>query len=123
MSTRKSRTNGSSAYEAASQALKVEPTERYQTAAEMSTDIGRINISVDWEVTNDPVGTTWALKRPPQPDLVVRMEREVAGTWKVDVYTQGATRRARNASAFAVRGKTEKEALKHLNDVVLPALP
>lgn len=102
-------------------ALKVDPSERYQTAAEMSEAIGRIAIDIDWDVALDASGTTWTAKRNPQPDLVVRMERGRA-QWSVRAFTEGTTRRARDPKKNNLDGASEAEAVKHLHDVVFPSL-
>lgn len=104
-------------------AMKVEPTQRYQTAEEMRVALGRIQIDLDWQIVVTPALTTWRAKRPQQPDLVVRLE-QCGGSFSVSVQTEqsGKPPRTKNAAKFTHCSTSEREAYKHLSESVFPEL-
>jgi len=83
-------------------AMKVDPAQRYQSAFELSRDLGRVSVPLDWATTILVDGTTtWTAVRPGQPDLIIeKLFDSRRLTWKVSMFTQrSGVRRARNAAA------------------------
>lgn len=99
--------------------LQIDPADRYQSAAEVGRDMGRVSVGHDWWVTLGLDGAmTWVAKRPGQPDLVVELTREAHGLWSVNALTDGANgRRARDPANNRLSGATLSAAHRHLEDV------
>lgn len=104
-------------------ALQVDPAKRYQTAQEMSVDLGGTIPAFDWKVALASGQITWRAARAGQPDLVVEMT-QAGSSWGCAAFTEGSGtgRRAKNDRTFKMERKTETEVTKHLKDVVFPAL-
>jgi eukaryotic-like serine/threonine-protein kinase len=101
-------------------ALKVDPAERYQTAADMMDALSRIEIKLNW--ATEPLaskGMRWRAKRERQPDLVVEL-LEQGSTWTVKTFTEvpGEQPRAKDRTGCWKKGlSTRDAAFAHLDEV------
>lgn len=100
-------------------ALRVNPSDRYQTATEMADEIGRFNLELDWSTEPLAVGgLRWRATRPGQCDLIV--ELEARGTaWSVESFTEsnGEPRRAKERKLIWRKGLSRDAAFAHLKGV------
>lgn len=100
-------------------ALRVNPAERYSSAAEMADALVRVSVANDWHVNVTSSGTTWTAKRDSRPDLIVS-QRPAGATWNVQIHTQrnGDMPRGRDCARWKdsqPRGESD-EYLKNLFD-------
>jgi serine/threonine protein kinase len=101
-------------------ALELDPAERYPSATDMLDSLGKIRISLDWNVSLSANGAvTWRAHREEgRPDLVVELSPCVAGSWSVRVYTsRAACNRAKCPDHYARDGVSRKKADAHLKKV------
>jgi eukaryotic-like serine/threonine-protein kinase len=100
-------------------ALRVNPAERYHSAAEMSDALAKIKIALDWEVIPSANGSlVWRASRQDRPDLVVRASPCCSGGWSTAVYTsRGQDVRAKRPDQYKRDGLSRKEADAHLKKV------
>lgn len=98
--------------------LRVDPSERYQSATEFADALGRVACERDWVTVVESSGAlVWRAARPDQPTLVVTAEPN-ASVWKTAVFTEsGGQRRAKGKSLFWRDGLTWKQACVHLTEV------
>jgi serine/threonine protein kinase len=100
-------------------ALRVNPSDRFQTATEMADDLSRVDISLDWSI--EPLllgGFRWKASRPGHCDLIVELT-EQGGTYDVATFTQkpgGAKRRKEEKETWR-SGLILGDAYAHLEDV------
>jgi len=99
-------------------ALRVDPADRYQSAAEFSAALGRIPNSLNWETTIHPSGEIlWRAERPGRTDLEVRLMQR-AGAWDVRAWTvNSGGRRSTGSSVVNKSGLSYDAAMTHLNGV------
>jgi eukaryotic-like serine/threonine-protein kinase len=98
-------------------ALQIDPGDRFSTAAEMSRDLGRIPIDLNWAPT--PIGTggyEFRADRTGQPSLVFKLV-EIGATCSVECYTEAASKLRARGKASWRSGMTKAEAVKHLQDL------
>jgi eukaryotic-like serine/threonine-protein kinase len=103
-------------------ALRVAPSQRYATATQMASALGRVQLGPPWQVTVVGNETTWTWERDPAPQVIVRLRQ--SGTLNsVDVYTLSgsAVARQKDSKKFKRSGLGADAAWKHLNDVVFPS--
>jgi eukaryotic-like serine/threonine-protein kinase len=100
-------------------ALRVDPSERYQSATEFADHLGKVACELDWSTTVHPTGCLeWRAQRQDQPALIVVAEAN-HGAWSVKTYTDGpkGARRAKGLSVFWRDLPNWKEASAHLSQV------
>jgi len=99
-------------------ALQVNPADRYHSAAEMSDALAKIEISLDWRITQSADGALlWRASRQHRPDLIVELKPISVG-WTTGVYTsRGGDVRAKRPHHYRREGLTRKEADAHLKRV------
>jgi len=99
-------------------AMRPNPSERYQSAAELATAIGRVQVGLDWITAVKLNGEiTWRANRLDKPDLEVSLISSGAN-WDVQVWTvNGVSRRAKGLSDYWADGLSYTDAIKQLNDV------
>ena len=99
-------------------ALRCDPTQRYQSAGELSKAIAPIRPLLDWDTKIDPSGETiWDAARPGKADLEVQLLK-ASGAWSVRVFTvNGSNRRAVGLSTLHRSGLDRDAAIAHLNGV------
>lgn len=100
-------------------ALRVSPTDRFQSATEMADALSRADLLLDWSVSTRPSsGFNWRALRPGQCDLVVELI-ESGGTWDIETYTEtkGEPRRAKCKKENWRTGLSLSEAYAQLKDV------
>ena len=100
-------------------ALRVDPSERFQTATQMADALGRVDGGLDW--ATEPLGAgalRWKASREGLCDLVVELTPE-AGAWEVRTFTEksGEPRRAKDKDTFWRRGLSRADAFQHLQTV------
>lgn len=100
-------------------ALAVNPADRYQSATDMLDVLGKVRVSLDWNVIRLTGGTLrWRAQRQGKPDLLVELSSDVAGAWSVGVYTSSdSCTRAKCPSQYAGTFKKRKDADAHLKKV------
>lgn len=95
-------------------ALKVDPAERFSSASEMSTALGRVPVDIDWE--SSPLGTNglkWRAMRNDRPALIVNLIEDKQ-SHAVELYTESAAGlRARDKASWRT-GLTRSDAFDHL---------
>jgi len=98
-------------------ALRVDATDRYHSAIEMARDLGRLEVTLDWVVSETSAGgTRWSAERVGQPELVVELTRLSAASLRVEAYTtREEQRRAKRPLEFSRTFGTSKDAMDHLN--------
>jgi eukaryotic-like serine/threonine-protein kinase len=98
-------------------ALKVKPSDRFSSASEMSTALGRVLVEVDWETS--PLGThglEWKATRASRPTLIVKLI-ENNQNYDVEQYTEStAGARARDKDSWR-KGLTRDDALDYLESI------
>lgn len=100
-------------------ALKVDPTERFQSATDFADELARVPIALDWRTEPiAPAGTRWIADRADQPSLVVELLPDGSNTWRVEIHTTkpGAKPRARERAAWR-SGLARDDAFAHLKQV------
>jgi serine/threonine protein kinase len=100
-------------------ALRVDPTERFQSAVEMADTLSGVDLALDWSV--EPLlvnGFRWRASRPGQCDFVVELT-EQGGTWVVETFTEkaGQPRRAKSEPENWRRFSSRDDAFAHLKEV------
>jgi eukaryotic-like serine/threonine-protein kinase len=100
-------------------ALEVDPADRYQSSTHMLDVLGKLRISLDWNVARLTGGTLqWRAPRQGKPDLVVELLPGSAGNWSVGVYTSSdSCRRAKCPSQYARTFMKRKDADAYLKKV------
>lgn len=97
-------------------ALQIDPADRFASAAEMSTALGRISIPLNWQTT--PLGADgfeFRAERGDRPDLVFRLIA-ASGSYGIETYTDSTVGlRAREKTAWR-SGLTKADAFKYLHD-------
>lgn len=97
-------------------ALQIDPADRYGSAAEMSTALGRIPIGLDWHTK--PLGADgfeWRAERGDRPALVLRLIGS-SGGYAVEMYTDSVVGlRAREKTSWR-SGLSKPDAFKHLQE-------
>jgi serine/threonine protein kinase len=99
-------------------ALRVNPSERYSSAFDLSDDLARLQLTLDWAVTASPSGLVeWqTLGAAGHANLIIRRVPTGLNSWNVEVFTEkGGKRRAKNRSNFWKRNISEVEAGMHLD--------
>lgn len=93
--------------------LRVNPKDRYGSAAEMAEALGRVAVVHNWHVTVSPTGEmTWRSSRHDKPDLIV-IQRPSGALWDVQIYTQrgGDKPRAKDTANWqSKQGRAESDA-------------
>ena len=100
-------------------ALRVNPTDRFQSATEMADALTRVNLPLDWSVTAHPSGGfRWRAVRPGQCDLVVELVNN-AGNCDIKTFTElvAEPRRAKCRKENWRAGLSLSDAHAHLKDV------
>lgn len=99
-------------------AIKVNPVDRYQSAVELSRDLGRVSVLHDWAVVLKPDGTaTWTATRASKPSLVVERSRDGIANWKIRMFTEkSGVRRAKDTSSHKA-GLSLAQANQYLKDL------
>ena len=100
-------------------ALRVNPSDRFQSATDMADALSRVDLALDWSVEPLPLdGFRWKALRPGQCDLVVELADQ-SGTWAVETFTErtGEPRRAKGKTENWRSGLTLDDAHAHLKDV------
>jgi serine/threonine protein kinase len=100
-------------------ALRVQPTERFQTATEMADALSRVSLVLDWSI--EPIllgGFRWRASRLGHCDLLVELT-DRGGTWDIETFTQkpGQARRAKCKNQNWKNGLSLDDAYAHLEDV------
>jgi hypothetical protein len=100
-------------------ALRVNPSDRFQTATEMADDLSRVDVGLDWSV--EPLllgGFRWTASRIGQCDLLVEL-KNAAGAWEVETFTEnkGAARRNKGKKENWRSGLNRDDAYEHLEEV------
>jgi len=100
-------------------AMKVDPTERYHSAAEFASALGRVPPSLNWTTSALGRGAYgWRAVRVEGPDLEVQLTLGSSAEWETKVWTvRGHERRARGLSDYWQHGLTHKQACEHLTEV------
>lgn len=99
-------------------ALNVDPKDRFQSATEFADELGRVAPAVDWRCTLGAAGAaTWKADRGSQPALIVELVPAGVATVDVQLFTDGATRRAKDKGAAWRSGLTADDAARHLRDL------
>jgi serine/threonine protein kinase len=99
-------------------ALRVNPSERYSSAFDLSDDLARLPLPLDWHQTTSSSGLLeW---RAPgilgHANLIVRQVPTGANNWNVEVFTDKAgKRRAKSRKDFWKQNISEVEAGMHLD--------
>jgi serine/threonine protein kinase len=100
-------------------ALRVSPTDRFQTATDMADALSRVDLALDWSVEPLPIGgSRWRALRAGQCDLVIELA-DKSGTWSVETFTErtGEPRRAKEKTEYWRSGLSFDDAYAHLKDV------
>lgn len=100
-------------------ALRVNPSDRFQTATDMADALSRVTLALDWAVEPLPLGGfRWTASRTGQCDLVVELADQ-NGTWAVETFTEkkGEPRRAKGKKENWRSGLSLDDAHAHLKDV------
>lgn len=100
-------------------ALRVNPADRFQTATEMADALSRVDLKIDWSVSQHPSGgLVWRAVRPGQCDLVVELI-DNGGTWTTRTFTEasGKPRRAKCKKENWKNALTLSDGYAHLTDV------
>ncbi len=100
-------------------ALRVNPTERFQSATEMADALSRVSLSLDW--TAEPIpprGLRWRASRAGCADVVVELAEQGSG-WDVQTFTEkiGEPRRAKGRNGNWRMGLSLNDAHSHLSDL------
>lgn len=98
-------------------ALRVDPSQRFANAAEMSKALARIPIDLDWQA--NPLGSTgieWRAKRGSQPDLIFRMVEDGA-TYNVETYTDAGVGLRKRETKEWKKGLSRSDAFAYLDDI------
>jgi eukaryotic-like serine/threonine-protein kinase len=100
-------------------ALEVNPANRYPSATDMLDAVGKVRISLDWDVTNSASGAlSWRSCREGRPDLLVELLPSLDGAWSVGVYTsRDSCKRAKCPEQYTRQQVTRKNADAHLKNV------
>ena len=100
-------------------ALKLNPTDRYHSATEMSDALARVEVALDWTVSAAANGAlTWSATRANRPDLVVELLASGTAEWSVRVSTAGcAGLRAKCPGQYWRTGLARRDAEVHLKRV------
>jgi eukaryotic-like serine/threonine-protein kinase len=97
-------------------ALRVDPMERFRSAQEMSSAIGRIALRYDWTMENlSDSDTHW--KAPRNDGEILIDLRKIGSRWSVEVHSKKNTLRALGRDSLWARLTSRKDALAHLTDV------
>lgn len=102
-------------------ALKIDPAERYHSAVEFASALGRVSLPLDWATNIFNGGAcTWHACRPDKPDLEVQLSQDSTSAWTTRVWTvRGQERRAKGLSEYWQDGLTYRDACDHLTEVFL----
>jgi len=97
--------------------LKIEPTERFDSATSVADALGRISFLTDWSVSIMPSGEiNWIGNSLGKAPVMVELKKTIKG-WCVEVHTQGGSLRAKGRADFWKVSTMRKEALAHLTYV------
>ncbi len=99
-------------------ALKLDPAERYESAAEFATALARVSIRLPWSTRRNEQGhTEWHAVRAKRPSIVVRLENS-GEDWNVQIHTLGDGKKPRvTRSDLWKNSCTESQAVTHLKTV------
>lgn len=98
-------------------ALRIDPAQRYASAAEMSKALARVPIDLDWHAS--PLGSTgmeWRAKRGNQPDLIFRLVEDGA-TYDVETYTDSGVGLRKRETKLWKKGLSRPDAVEYLDDL------
>jgi serine/threonine protein kinase len=103
-------------------ALDIDPSQRFESATELSSALERIDIRYDWVVTTlNENRLIWELLDPSHLKLLVEAERGGDGKWSIEVWTEnenGERRRRGNGKAGLWKADlTRNKANGHLGHV------
>jgi eukaryotic-like serine/threonine-protein kinase len=99
-------------------ALKEDPVERYQTAAEMQDALARVGIGNNWQTTLLPAGEVeWAASRVGRATTIFALRQNGAVSWRVELHTERAGNRRALHRAKWRTGLTRAEAFAYLAEV------
>ncbi|MBZ5502183.1 MAG: serine/threonine protein kinase [Acidobacteriia bacterium] len=99
-------------------AIQVKPGERFHSASEFATSLGRVRLPLDWTTNSLGAGAyQWHAVRPGRSDLEVELRQHSSG-WTTKVWTaNGQERRKRNVNHYWKSSLSYPEAFKHLTVV------
>jgi serine/threonine protein kinase len=97
-------------------ALSVSPSQRYQSAAELSSAVARVQPGINWRTTQKGNGElSWQAERLGKADLEVELVASGNGGWHVRVWTVDRnTRRAKNRPNYWRTDLMHTDAMQHL---------
>jgi hypothetical protein len=98
-------------------AVKVDPTQRFHSAADFRAALGRVESPIDWQVSISGQDVEWTGKPPGKAELLVQLG-QMAGGWATKVFKK--TVRGTVAHGRAGLWSTEstrRAALHHLDGV------
>jgi eukaryotic-like serine/threonine-protein kinase len=100
-------------------ALRLNPADRYRSAAKMSDALAGVRVKLDWTTEPTPDGgLVWTALRDGRPDLVVSLSPRVGGRWRTRVCTfRGGNARAKSPDRYTRDALRRKEAEAHLKRV------
>jgi serine/threonine protein kinase len=98
-------------------AMSVDPSQRYGSAREFASALGKATYSHDWRMANLANGEIeWTSARAPGPDLVVRLSND-SPKWKVTVHHARPGKQTKTKGLFWKNGLTRRDGLIHLRRV------
>jgi serine/threonine protein kinase len=98
-------------------ALSLDPSRRYQSAAELASAIARIPRGLNWQASRKGVGElSWRAERTGKTDLEVDLVAMPNNRWDVRVWTvDGNIRRAKSRLQYWRADLTRSDAMQHLS--------
>jgi eukaryotic-like serine/threonine-protein kinase len=99
-------------------ALRANPAERFHSASEFATSLGRVHLPLDWTTTFLGAGAyRWRAVRPGRCDLEIELIQE-SSLWSTKIWTvEGQLRRRRDVKGSWRTNLNYPDAFKHLTAV------
>jgi serine/threonine protein kinase len=99
-------------------AIRVNPAERFHSASEFATLLGRVCLPLDWSTTAiGPGAYRWRAVRTGRPDLEIELLQD-SSHWSTKIWTvEGQLRRRRNVKGSWRTELSYRDAFKHLTAV------
>ncbi len=99
-------------------ALRVNPAERFHSASEFATSLGRVRLQLDWTTATLGVGAyRWRAVRTGRSDLEIELVQDGSG-WCTRIWTvEGQTKRRRDVTGAWRTKLNYSDAFRHLTEV------